>query len=37
MKVQSGFLKAFTEGEEGLGKSLGRGRFLSRSIDYNNE
>ena len=35
MKVQSGLLKAFTEGEEGLAKSLGKGKFLSKSIDYN--
>lgn len=35
MKVQSGLLKAFTEGEEGLPKSLGQGKLLSQSIDYN--
>lgn len=37
MKAHSGLLKAFTEGEEGLAKSLGRARFLSKSIDYNGE
>jgi hypothetical protein len=36
MKVHSGLLKAFTEGEEVFNKSLGRRRLLSKSIDYNN-
>ena len=35
MKVHSGMLKDFTENDEGISKSLVRGKLLSKSIDYN--